>query len=77
MSSSVSQPVMKPLQEVIDVLVENRIELDAIANVLKEINPMLHERYLGEIESLRRRKAPDLKQVLTESLQRKLRKRQR
>jgi hypothetical protein len=71
MSKATGQPSIV-LREVVDLLVENRIKLDALENVVKEINPMLHERYLGEIEVVKERKAPALKQALTASLKAKL-----
>lgn len=67
MSKATGQPSIA-LRDVVDLLVENRIKLDALENVVKEINPMLHERYLGEIEVVKRRKAPALRQALTASL---------
>jgi len=72
MSRAAGQPSMKALREVVDLLVESRIKLDALASVLKEINPLLHDRYLGEIENLKERKASQLKQALTTRLKAKL-----
>jgi len=72
MSRATGQPSTSALGEVVDLLVESRIKLDALDNVLKEINPLLHERYLGEIEVVRDRKASALKQALTASLKAKL-----
>ena len=46
------QRFMDSLKEVIDLLVENRIKLDALEQVFKETNPLVHELYLGEIETL-------------------------
>jgi len=59
---------MNALREVVDLLVESRIKLDALENVVKEINPLLHERYLGEIEVVKKRKASEFKQALAASL---------
>ena len=70
MSRATGQPSIA-LREVVDLLVESRIKLDALDNVLKEINPLLHERYLGEIEVVRERKASALKQALTANLKAK------
>jgi hypothetical protein len=72
MSRVTSQPSMNALRGVVDLLVESRIKLDALENVLKEINPLLHERYLGEIEVVKERKASELKQALTGRLKAKL-----
>ena len=72
MSRATGQPSTSALGEVVDLLVESRIKLDALDNVLKEINPLLHERYLGETEVVRDRKASALKQAFTASLKAKL-----
>ncbi len=72
MSRATSQPSMNALRGVVDLLVESRIKLDALENVLKEINPLLHERYLGEVEVVKERKASELKQALTGRLKPKL-----
>ena len=63
---------MNALREVVDLLVDNRIKFDALENVLREINPLLHERYFGEVEVVKGRKASALKQALTASLKAKL-----
>ncbi|HTS08273.1 MAG TPA: hypothetical protein VMP68_29220 [Candidatus Eisenbacteria bacterium] len=72
MSRVTGQPSMKALGEVVDLLVESQIKLDALENVVKEINPLLHERYLGEIEVVKKRKASELKRALAASLKAKL-----
>jgi len=72
MNKATGQPSMNALREVIDLWVESRIKLDALESVLKEINPLLHERYLGEIEYLKERNASVLKRALTECLEAKL-----
>jgi hypothetical protein len=71
MSGATGQPSIA-LREVVDLLVENQIKHDALENVMKEIDPLLHERYLGEIEVVKERKASALKQALTASLKAKL-----
>ena len=60
------------LRKVVDLCVESRIKLEALESVLKEINPLLHERYLGEVEVVKERKASALKQALTASLKAEL-----
>lgn len=72
MNRATGQPAMNVLGEVVDLLVDNRIKFDALENVLKEINPLLHDRYLGEIENLKERKASALKQAFTANLKAKL-----
>ena len=72
MSRATGQASMNILGEVVDLLVDNRIKFDALENVLKDINPLLQERYLGEVEVVKERKASALKQALTASLKAKL-----
>ncbi|MGA2883341.1 MAG: hypothetical protein ABSG13_30715 [Bryobacteraceae bacterium] len=72
MSRVTGQPSMKALGEVVDLLVESQIKLDALDSVLKEINPLLHERYLGEIENVKAREAAELRRALTTRLRAKL-----
>lgn len=63
--------VNQHLSRVIDLLVENRIKLDALEYVLKETNPPVHELYLGTIENLQAQKAAEVKRVLTRTLKSK------
>jgi len=72
MSRVTRRPSMKALREVVDLLVESQIKLDALDSVLKEINPLLHERYLGEIENVKAREAAELRRALTTRLRAKL-----
>ncbi|MGA2695360.1 MAG: hypothetical protein ABSE92_04830 [Terriglobales bacterium] len=58
----------------IDLLVEYRIKLDAMEHVLKEINPLVHELYLGTIENLQAKKTAELKRILSAKLTLKLNK---
>ena len=61
------QPLQDALIRVIDLLVESRIKLDALEQVLKETNPMVHELYLGAIENLRAHKGEQVNRVLTQT----------
>ena len=69
MSKAAAQPSTNTLSRVVDLLVEQRIKLDALEHVLKETNPLLHEFYLGTIENLRAQKAAEVNQVLTQTLE--------
>ena len=69
MSKAAAQPSTNTLSRVVDLLVEQRIKLDALEHVLKETNPLLHEFYLGTIENLRSQKAAEVNQVLTQTLE--------
>jgi len=72
MSKASGQPLTNTLSSVVDLLVEQRIKLDALEHVLKETNPLAHELYLGTIENLRAQKTAELKKVLTVRLKSKL-----
>jgi hypothetical protein len=68
MKQAAGQRSTSSLSRVVDLLVEQRIKLDALEQVLKETNPLMHEFYLGTIEKLRAQKAAEVRQVLTQTL---------
>ena len=68
MSKAAGQPSTNTLSSVVDLLVEHRIKLDALEQVLKETNPLVHELYLGTIEKLRAQKTAEVKEVLIHTL---------
>jgi hypothetical protein len=72
MSKAAGQAPTNAFSTVVDLLVEHRIKIDALEHVLKEINPLVHELYLGTIENLRAQKAAELKKVLTVRLKSEL-----
>ena len=75
MSKAARQPSTNTLRRVVDLvdlLAEHRIKLDALEHVLKETNPLAHELYLGTIENLRARKGAEVNPVLTQKLESKL-----
>jgi hypothetical protein len=60
MTKTAGQPSTNTLSKVadlVDLLVEHNIKLDALEQVLKETNPPVHELYVGTIEKLRAQKA--------------------
>jgi hypothetical protein len=69
MSKAGSHQSSNTLSRVVDLLVELTIKLDALAYVLKETNPLVHELYLGTIEKLRAQKAAEVNQVLAQTLE--------
>ena len=71
MSKAACQPSTDTLSTVVDLLVEQRIKLDALEHVLRETNPLVHELYLGTIESLQIQKTAEMSRVLTETLKSK------
>ena len=70
MKQAAGQGSNNDLSRVVDLLVEQRIKLDALEQILKETNPLMHEFYLGTIENLRAQKAAEVRQVLTQTLKR-------
>jgi hypothetical protein len=66
MKQAAGQGSNNDLSRVVDLLVEQRIKLDALEQILKETNPLMHEFYLGTIENLRDQKAAEVRQVLTQ-----------
>ncbi len=48
------------LGQIIALSVENQIKLEALEQVLVKTNPMVHELYLGQIETLSKQKAVKL-----------------
>ena len=70
MKQAAGQRSNNDLSRVVDLLVEQRIKLDALEQILKETNPLMHEFYLGTIENLRAQKAAEVRQVLTQTLKR-------
>lgn len=71
MSKAACQPSTDTLSRVVDLLVEQRIKLDALEHVLRETNPLVHELYLGTIENLQIQKTAEMSRVLTETLKSK------
>jgi hypothetical protein len=72
MSKVAGQPLPKALIKVVDLLVENRIRIDAMEQILVKTNSVAYDLYLGTIENLRAQKAAELKKVLTGRLKSKL-----
>jgi hypothetical protein len=68
MKQAAGQRSNNDLSRVVDLLVEQRIKLDALEQILKETNPLMHEFYLGTVENLRAQKAAEVRQVLTQTL---------
>ena len=72
MSKAADQPLPNAFIKVVDLLVENRIRIDAMEQVLVRTNPVAYDLYLSTIENLRAQKAAELKKVLTVMLKSKL-----
>ena len=71
MSKTAGQPFANALSRVVDLLVESRIRIDAMEQILVKTNPVVYELYLGAIENLQAQKTTDVNRVLTQTLQSK------
>jgi hypothetical protein len=71
MSKAAGLPSPITLSTVVDLLVEQKIKLDALEQVLQETNPLMHELYLGTIENMKAERAVELGRALTQSLESK------
>jgi uncharacterized membrane protein len=56
---------------VIDLLVESRIRIDAMKQILVKTNPVVQDVYLGMIENLRAHKAEEVNRALAQKLKSK------
>ena len=71
MSKIAPQPLQGALIRAIDLLVESRIRIDAMEQILVKTNSVAYELYLGMIENLRVHKAEEVNRVLTQRLKSK------
>jgi len=69
MSKAAGQPSPNALSKVVDLLVENRIRIDAMEQILVKTNPVAYDLYLGTIENLRVKKAAEVNRLLTQMLE--------
>jgi hypothetical protein len=65
MSKAAGQSSTNTLSRVIDLLVESRIRIDAMEQILVKTNPVAYELYLATIENLRAQKATEVNQLLS------------
>jgi hypothetical protein len=65
MSKATGQSSTDEFSRIVDLLVEHGIKLDALEQVLKETNHLIHEVYLGAVEDLQAQKAAEMKKALT------------
>lgn len=71
MSKAAGQQSTNTLRRVVEILVEDRIKLDAMEQVLKQTNPLVHELYLDMIENLQAQKTAEMNRVLTQTFKSK------
>jgi len=64
MSKAAPQPLPHALIKVVDLLIESRIRIDAMEQILVKTNPVAYELYLGMIENLQAQKAAEVKKYL-------------
>jgi hypothetical protein len=64
MSKAAEQPSPNALERVVDLLIESRIRIDAMEEVLVKTNPVAYDLYLDIIENLRTQKAAESKKIL-------------
>ena len=71
MSKVAGQQLPNALIKVVDLLVENRIRIDAMEQILVKTNSVAYELYLGTIENLQAHKASEVNRVLSRTLKSK------
>jgi hypothetical protein len=64
MSKATGQPLPNALIKVVDLLVESRIRIDAMEQILVKTNPVAYELYLSAIENLQTQKTAEVNRVL-------------
>ena len=69
MSKIAGQPLPNAFIKVVDLLVESRIRIDAMEQVLVKTNSVAYALYLGMIEDLQRQKAAEVNRVLAQTLE--------
>ncbi len=69
MSKAAGQPLPNALSKVVDLLVESRIRIDAMEQILVKTNPVAHALYVGMIEDLQRQKEAEVNRLLTQTLE--------
>jgi hypothetical protein len=69
MSKSAGQPLPNALTNIVDLLVESRIRIEAMEQILVKTNSVAYELYLSTIENLQIEKAAEVNRVLTRTLE--------
>ncbi len=75
MSKAAGQPLPNALSKVVDLLVESRIRIDAMEQILVKTNSVAYALYLGMIENQQAQKKREVNRVLTQTLKSKARER--
>ena len=69
MSKAAGQPLPHALTKVVDLLIESRIRIDAMEQILVKTNPVAYDLYLGTIKNLQRQKEAEVNRMLTQTLE--------
>jgi hypothetical protein len=72
MSKAADQPLPNALIKLVDLLIESRIRIDAMEQILVKTNPVAEALYLGMIENLQRQKEAEVNRVLAQTLESQL-----
>ena len=68
MSKTAVQMSSNTLSRVVDLLVENRMRIDAMEQVLVKTNPVAYELYLGAIQNLEAQKTAEVNRLIAQTL---------
>jgi hypothetical protein len=68
MSKIANQPLPNALIKVVDLLVESRIRIDAMEQILVKTNSVAYALYLGEIGNRQAQKKAEVNRVLAQTL---------
>jgi hypothetical protein len=69
MSKAAGQPLPNALSKVVDLLIESRIRINAMEQILVKTNSVAYALYLGMIEDLQRQKEAEVNRVLAQTLE--------
>ena len=67
MSKIAGQPLPNALIRVVDLLVESRIRIDAMEQILVKTNAVAYELYISTVENLQTQKAAEVTRILTQT----------
>jgi hypothetical protein len=59
------QPLPNVLARIVDLIIENRIRIDAIEQIVVKTNPVAYELYLGMIENLQAQQMAEVNRLLS------------
>jgi hypothetical protein len=71
MNKDAGQPSPSVLREIADLVVESRIRIDALEQILVKTNTVAYELYLDTIERMQPQKQAEVKRVLAQTHRKK------